>query len=43
MQSTFDVAIPIISDDLIKMKKITGREQDDIDIKYLRKMKNEKA
>lgn len=39
-----DVAIPTISiGDLIKMKKITGREQDNIDIKYLRKLKNGKA
>lgn len=39
-----DVTIPVASmDDLIKMKKITHREQDDIDIKYLRKLKNDKA
>jgi hypothetical protein len=38
-----DVTIPAIAiDDLIKMKKITGREQDDTDIKYLRRFKNEK-
>jgi hypothetical protein len=39
-----DATIPVVSmDDLIKMKKITRREQDDIDIKYLRKLNNEKA
>ncbi len=38
------VSIPVISiDDLIKMKRITDREQDKSDIKYLRKLKNEKA
>lgn len=37
------VSIPVISiDDLIKMKKITDREQDNSDIKYLRRLSNEK-
>ena len=38
-----DVSIPVISiDDLIKMKHITERQQDEADIRYLRKLKNEK-
>lgn len=38
-----NVTIPVVSmDDLIKMKKVTDREQDSADIKYLRKLKNEK-
>lgn len=38
-----DVFIPVISiDDLIKMKQITERRQDKADIRYLRKLKNEK-
>jgi len=38
------VSIPVISiDDLIKMKRITDREQDISDIRYLRKLKNEKV
>lgn len=37
------VSIPVISiDDLIKMKQITERQQDKADIRYLRKLKNEK-
>jgi len=37
------VSIPVISvDDLIKMKENTGRQQDRADIRYLRKLKNEK-
>ncbi|MEK6591163.1 MAG: nucleotidyl transferase AbiEii/AbiGii toxin family protein [Nitrospinota bacterium] len=40
----YDVTIPVISiDDLIKMKEITKRQQDKADIRYLRKLKNEKA
>ncbi len=39
-----DVSIPVVSiDDLIKMKQKTGREQDKADIKYLRKLRNEKS
>ncbi len=38
-----DVSIPVISiDDLIKMKQITERRQDKADIRYLRKLENEK-
>lgn len=37
------VSIPVISiDDLIKMKRKAGRRQDRADIRYLRKLKNEK-
>ncbi len=37
------ISIPVISiADLIKMKKVTDREQDKADIRYLRKLKNEK-
>lgn len=37
------ISIPTISiDDLIKMKKKTGRRQDKADIRYLRRLKNEK-
>jgi hypothetical protein len=37
-------SIPVISiDDLIKMKKKAGREQDNSDIKILRKLRNEKS
>jgi len=37
-----DVIIPVISiDDLIKMKRETGRAHDQIDIEYLEKIKNE--
>lgn len=37
------VAIPVISiDGLMKMKQKTGRQQDRADIRYLRKLKNEK-
>jgi hypothetical protein len=39
-----DVSVPVISvDDLIKMKKVSDREQDKADIRYLRKLKNEKS
>lgn len=39
-----DVSIPVVSiDDLIKMKQKTSREQDKADIKYLRKLRNEKS
>ncbi|MBI5198420.1 MAG: hypothetical protein HZA09_00125 [Nitrospirae bacterium] len=42
--SLYGVSIPLISiDDLIKMKEKTGREQDGADIRYLRKLRNEKA
>jgi hypothetical protein len=37
-----DVIIPVISiDDLIEMKKETGRTHDQIDIEYLEKIKDE--
>ncbi len=37
------VSIPVVSiDDLIKMKENTERRQDKADIRYLRKLKNEK-
>ncbi len=37
------ISIPVISiKDLIKMKAITGRQQDRADIKYLKRLKNEK-
>jgi len=38
------VSVPVISiDDLIKMKKITNREQDKSDIRYLRRIQKEAA
>ena len=38
-----NIAIPTVSiDDLIKMKQKTDREQDKADIKYLKRLKNEK-
>ncbi|MBI4656343.1 MAG: hypothetical protein HY746_06305 [Elusimicrobia bacterium] len=38
-----NISIPVISiDDLIKMKKNTGRKQDEADIRYLKRLKNEK-
>lgn len=38
-----DISIPTISvDDLIKMKRRTGRQQDKADIKYLRRLIDEK-
>lgn len=38
-----DISIPTISiDNLIKMKKLAGREQDKADIRYLKRLKNEK-
>ncbi|MCM8799283.1 MAG: hypothetical protein NC900_00935 [Candidatus Omnitrophica bacterium] len=38
-----NISIPVISiDDLIKMKSKTGRKQDKADIRYLKKIKNEK-
>jgi hypothetical protein len=38
-----NITIPTVSiDDLIKMKQKTGREQDKADIKYLKRLKNEK-
>ncbi len=38
-----DITIPTVSiDDLLKMKQKTGREQDKADIKYLKRLKNEK-
>lgn len=38
-----NITIPAVSiDDLIKMKQKTGREQDKADIKYLKRLKNEK-
>lgn len=38
-----EVSIPTISiDDLIRMKQKTGRQQDKADIRYLRRLKNEK-
>ena len=37
------ISIPVISiEDLIKMKAITDRQQDRADIKYLKRLKNEK-
>ena len=37
------VTIPVISiDDLIKMKRVAGRELDKADIQYLKKVKNDK-
>ena len=37
-----DTPVPIISiDDLIKMKEVSGREQDKSDIRYLRRIKDE--
>lgn len=37
------VRIPVVAiDDLIAMKQVTGRQQDEADIRYLRKQKNEK-
>lgn len=41
--SIHKVLIPVISiDNLIKMKKASSREQDKADIRYLRRLKNEK-
>lgn len=38
------VSVPVVSiDGLIKMKQRTGRQQDKADIRYLRKLKNEKS
>jgi hypothetical protein len=38
-----EISIPTISiDDLIRMKQKTGRQQDKADIRYLRRLKNEK-
>lgn len=38
-----NISIPVIDiDDLIKMKKNTGRKQDEADIRYLKRLKNEK-
>ncbi len=38
-----NITIPTVSiDDLIKMKQKSGREQDKADIKYLKRLKNEK-
>lgn len=38
-----NVSIPVVSiEDLIRMKKNTGRQQDKADIRYLRKLKHEK-